>query len=405
MSDSFSNGPDSFNDGSGQDTSSGPDQYTETRRQGWGQRLLGSVVAMVFGLILLPVSIGLLYWNEGRAVDAIRALDRGMGQVMEASGTSVDPGKEGKPVHVSGMMRPATPARDPAFSVTGADLPRLKRTVEMYQWKEDSTSHSRESMGGAKTTETTCSYHRVWSEEPIDSARFKVSNGHHNPVMPGRSQTFEAGSARLGAYRVDTSVLRNVSAFAPLHPPGAARAGFQVTGEGLYRGLDPNQPATGDVRVRFSAVTAQTVSVAAAQAGGTLTEWRDASGYTIALTAPGVVSAAALFEHEKNAEAILTWVLRAVGFAVMAIGFLCLTAPLQTLFAVIPFLESLVGAGLFLVAVTLAIPVTLLTIGVAWIAHRPLIGGALLAGAAGAWFLLRRMRPRRVVAPVPAGWG
>ena len=48
---------------------------------------------------------------------------------------------------------------------------------------------------------------------------------------------------------------------------------------------------------------------------------------------------------------------------------------------------------------TLAVPVTLLTISIAWIVHRPLIGGLLLAGAVGAWFLLRQMRPRRAVAP------
>jgi hypothetical protein len=64
---------------------------------------------------------------------------------------------------------------------------------------------------------------------------------------------------------------------------------------------------------------------------------------------------------------------------------------------VLPFLESLVGAGAFLVALTLAVPVTLLTISIAWIVHRPLIGGLLLVGAIGAWFLLRRVRPRRAV--------
>jgi hypothetical protein len=67
------------------------------------------------------------------------------------------------------------------------------------------------------------------------------------------------------------------------------------------------------------------------------------------------------------------------------------------LFAVVPFLESLVGAGAFLVALTLAVPVTLLTIAIAWIVHRPLIGGLLLIGAIGAWVLLRKMYPRRGV--------
>jgi NAD/NADP transhydrogenase beta subunit len=175
----------------------------------------------------------------------------------------------------------------------------------------------------------------------------------------------------------------------------APPAGYQVSGEGFYQGQDPGQPAIGDVRVTFSAVPAQTVSVAAAQSSGVLTAFRDANGYTIALAEPGVVSAAALFHDEKKSEGTLTWILRGVGFVVMLIGFICMTRPLTMLFAIVPFLESLVGAGAFLVALTLAIPVTLLTIAVAWIVHRPLVGGLLLVGAIAAWYLLRQLLPRR----------
>jgi membrane associated rhomboid family serine protease len=66
------------------------------------------------------------------------------------------------------------------------------------------------------------------------------------------------------------------------------------------------------------------------------------------------------------------------------------------LFAVLPFLESLVGTGAFLVAFTLAVPLTLLTIGVAWFAHRPLVGGGILVAAVASMILLRKMHPRRV---------
>ena len=127
-----------------------------------------------------------------------------------------------------------------------------------------------------------------------------------------------------------------------------------------------------------------------------LTAYRDANGYTIALAEPGVVTAAALFHDEKQSEGQLTWILRGVGFVAMLIGFVCMTRPLTMLFAVLPFLELLVGAGAFLVALTLAVPITLVTIAVAWIAHRPLIGGGLLVGAVVALVLLRQLHPRRV---------
>jgi hypothetical protein len=136
-------------------------------------------------------------------------------------------------------------------------------------------------------------------------------------------------------------------------------AGYQVAEDGFYRGQDSSQPAIGDVRVTFTAIAAQTVSVAAAQSGGVLTAYRDANGYTIALAEPGVVPASALFHNEQKSEGRLTWILRGAGFIAMLIGFVCLTRPLTMLFAVLPFLESLVGAGAFLAALTLAVPITL----------------------------------------------
>jgi hypothetical protein len=371
------------------------DQFTQVTTQGWGQRIGGGLVAALIGLFLIPASIVLLYWNEGRAVDAVRALNRGAAAVVEVSATAVDPQADGKLVHVSGMMQPTTPARDPVFGVSGDGLLRLSRSVEMYQWKEEASSQSQQSVGGSQTTQTTYTYQKVWSAQPIASAKFKVTDGHQNPQMPQRSAIFDGAEVKLGPYRVDPSVLSKVSAFTPLQPQSAPPAGYQAAGDGFYQGQNPSQPVIGDVRVSFTAVPAQTISVAAAQAGGVLTAYRDPNGYAITLAEPGVVGAAALFQDEKKSEATLTWILRGTGFLAMLIGFVCLTRPLTMLFAVLPFLESLVGAGAFLVALTLAVPLTLLTIAIAWIAHRPLIGGGLLLGAVAAWFLLRQLHPRR----------
>ena len=372
------------------------DRFTEVTTEGWGQRLGGSLVAALISLILVPASIVLLYWNEGRAVDALRALSRGAAAIVEVSATAVDPQGDGKLVHVTGTMQPTTPARDPVFGVAGDGLLRLSRTVEMYQWKEETSSQSQQSAGGSKTTETTYTYQHVWSAQPIASGQFKVPANHQNPPMTLRSATFDGGGVKLGAYGVDPSLLGKVANFAPFPAQSAPPAGYQAAGDGFYRGQNQNDPAVGDLRVSFSAIAAQTISVAAAQAGGVLTAYRDPDGYTIALAEPGVVPAAALFHDEQRSEGQLTWILRGVGFVAMLIGFVCLTRPLTMLFAFLPFLESLVGAGAFLAALTLAVPITLVTIALAWIAHRPLIGGGLLAGAVVALVLLRQLHPRRV---------
>jgi hypothetical protein len=384
---------DSFDDGTG--TATGSDSFTQTSTEGWGSRLGSSLIAAVIGLILVPAAIVLLYWNEGRAVDAIRALNRGAAAIVEVNSAAVDPAADGRLVHLSGPLQATTPATDPVFGVTGDGLARLSRTVQMYQWEEQSSTTSQQNVGGSKTSQTTYTYKREWSARPVDSSHFKVLGGHQNPRMRSQSAIFDGGEVRLGAYRLDPSVLDKLTAFTPLRPQAPPPSGYQVSGDEFYAGQNPDQPAIGDVKVSFTAVAAQTVSVAAAQSSEVLTALRDSNGYTIALAEPGVASAATLFHDERKSESTLTWILRAVGFVVMLIGFVCTTRPLTMLFALLPFLESLVGAGAFLAALTLAIPLTLLTIAIAWIVHRPLIGGLLLAGAIAALLLLRQLAPKR----------
>jgi len=374
------------------------DQYTEITTQGWGQRIGGGFVALLLGLLLLPASLGVLYWNEGRAVTAATALRTGAATIIEADPNALDPGHDGKLVHLTGMMQPATPAQDPAFGVSAEGLVRLRRHVETYQWQQTTSSHSQESVGGTKTTETTYSYAPVWSGQQINSAGFRHPEGHENPPVTLHNADFYGGAVTLGAYRVTPELLAKVSVFTPVHPESARPPlGFHAEGDGFYRGQDPARPEIGDVRVQYSGVPAQTISVAAAQSGGGLTVFRDSGGYGIALAEPGAVTAAALFKDAQHQASQITWLVRGGGFFGVLVGFLCLTRPLTLLFAVVPLLESVVGAGAFLVALTLSVPVTLVTIALAWMAHRPVLGGGLLVAAVVSLVVLRRLHPRRAL--------
>lgn len=381
---------------------SSDDTITETATTGWRGRPGRSIFGMFLGILLIPAATVLLYWNEGRAVAASSALDRSLRQVEEASPNAVLPGKDGKLIHLVGQIAAATSALDPAFAVTGHGLLRLRRSVEMYQWKEDESVTTQRSIGGSQTTQVTYSYHRVWSERAIDSGAFHHMSGHVNPVMPMRSITFDTPAATLGAYDVDPSVLDEISDFTPLAvtkaPPLPAYSSpfyparsYRIEAGGFYLGQNPANPSIGDLRVTFEAVRSQFFSVVAAQVGNALAAYHAADRHKIALVEPGAFSAAALFSAKKQEERMLAWVLRGAGFALMVVAFALLAAPLVALFAVIPFFEGIMEAGAFVVALTFAVPVTLLTIAVAWAAHRPLVGGALLVAAAISLFLLPRL--------------
>src|SRR3982074_3045859 len=107
--------------------------------------------------------------ERGAAVEAIRALDQGARQLVEANATAVDPANNNKLVHLSGAMTTPASARDTAFGVGGDDLLRLQRTVEMFQWTEQKSTRTQKNLGGSETTETTYSYRKEWYEHPGDS--------------------------------------------------------------------------------------------------------------------------------------------------------------------------------------------------------------------------------------------
>ncbi len=390
--------PSSYADAAG--TGAVADSVTDVSHRSWFARVGASLVGVLFGIAMVAGGCVLLYWNEQRAVIALRALDDGLNRVREAPANTVDPALDGQLVHVSARLLATASAVDPLFEISGPNAIRLRRTVEMYQWKEEENTVSERTAGGGETRRTTFSYARVWSEAPISSDGFRAPAGHQNPPMPMRNQIFDSRNARLGAYNLDPGVMARINAFQPI-PPGAVTlmpAGFQRHADYLYRGADMAAPRVGDLRVRLEGVAPGYYSVVAAQRRGILVPDAGRGGYAIALAREGTVGAAQMFQEQEKQEALLTWVLRGVGFVVMLLGFLLVLNPLAVLVGVLPFLEAVVSAGLFFIALMLALPISLAVIAVSWLAVRPVIGGGLLVAALLALLVLLRRNRNRAAA-------
>jgi len=365
---------------------------TETTTTGWLSRVGSSLVGVLIGIILLPCAIFLLSWNEGRAVTAATGLKRGLSTIVEVSADTINQQNNSKLVYLNGTVSGATPAVDPWNKLSAAGLLRLQRRVEMYQWLERESETTSNNIGGSQTTQKTYTYSLGWAETAVNSAQFKVPAGHQNPAMPLKSQTFDANLVKIGAFTLEKSFVQDLTNFEAVETLTQAPAGYRVQGSVLYKGANPEQPALGDVRVSYSAIAAQTYSIAAQQNNGTLTTYHDAKNdYKIALIEPGVVTAQKLFADQASTEKLITWACRIGGFLLLLFGFNLIMGPLAMLVAFLPFLQGLVGAGTFFIALGLAIPITLITIAIAWIASRPLLGGAILLVAVAAAWAIRSM--------------
>src|ERR1700761_1251487 len=374
--------------------------FTETTQRGCGSRIMGSFVGFLLGPVLVAGAIWLLAWNEGRAVQAINGLNDAAQAVVESSGAPM-PGNEGKLVHVVAPATAARPISDGVLGLTFDNDVAVNRIVEMYQWREKKEQTTQDSGGGGQTTVTTYTYEQVWSQEPIDSTGFHHPTGHINAAMPFRTQLFHAGDAKVGSYTLDDATLGLVKFAVPIKP--AAPQGWVNHGDELYRSANPVNPAIGDLRVRYMSLpSGATLSVMAAQSHGGLAPYVTANGYTIHFARLGNATAAAMIADKRASERAITWVLRGVGAGLMFGGFSLLLGPLSALASVIPFVGTLVRGAAAGLAFVLTVPLTLVTIALAWLAFRPLLAAALLIFAAIAIYLLWRWHHARTASTAPA---
>jgi hypothetical protein len=417
------------------------DQFTEVVTTGWLSRIGGSIVGVLFGIVFAIGAVPLLWWNEGRAVQTYRSLNEGAAAVVEAPASAVSPALAGKLVHVTGLATTSEVLQDPTFGVSAQAL-RVRRKVEMYQWAENVESRTRKKLGGSEETIKTYSYTQRWDDDVIASDRFKEPYGHQNPAsMPYASASFGAASVTLGAYTVPGALVDRIDTRQPLAVPAASLArlnagrtgappaaaprpsqrsargkrqgrlphphplataatltggrAFVAHGDGLYLGRDPGSPAVGDVRVSFEQTPPGTVSIVAAQSGTSFAPYQTVAGDRIFMLDEGAVMASAMFSSAQTGNKVLTWVLRVVGWALMFFGLGMMFRPLSVVADVVPFFGTIVGWGTGLLAFAIASLASMLTVSIAWIFYRPLVGIALAAGGVLLFLALRAMSGKR----------
>ena len=377
-----------------------PDIYTESASRGFLSRIFGSFLGILLGPVFIIVAVGLLWWNEGRAVQAIIGLNTAASSTVELQDINPSPANEGKLVHVVGPAAAKATVADSDLAVNFPDQVAVQRKAEMYQWQEKSQSSTSTNVGGSQTTTTTYTYSQVWSESPIDSSTFHHPDGHANPGMPIHSTLYAASDAKLGGFTLDSATLKKLDLSQSVSPD--APGGWTKSGDQLVKG-DPASPKTGDLRVSYLALPAgATISVLAEQSNGGFAPFTTPNGYTIHLAAMGNQPTAVMIANQRKSESILTWVLRGVGTLAMVIGFGMFLGPISTIASVVPFLGGIVRGAAFFVALVIGLPLSLVVIALAWMGHRPLIGGSILLVAVLLFVGLWRMHASRNPAPKAA---
>lgn len=381
-----------------------PDSVSTTSSSSWLSRIGKALSGIVVGLILLAIGIGLLFWNEGRAVETYNTLKEGQGLVVDVSADEVDAANEGKLVHLTADAATEEILADEEFGISATAI-RLRRVVGMYQWEQKQQSETRKKLGGGEETVTIYSYNKTWNTRLNDSSDFHEPSGHENPSeFPYESVTWDAGTVPVGAFYLSPDLIAQLSDFSDLPvreaPEGASwPSNAQTAKGGIYVGANPAQPEIGDVRINYSLVRPGPVSVVAAQAGDSFAKYRTKAGGTINMITDGKVSAREMFEDALTQNTVITWLVRLGGFILLWIGFGLLFAPIPVLADIVPLFGNLVGAAMGLIAFLLALALGLTVMAFAWLFFRPLLGITLLVLAiAAAVFGFRAFGKRKQAA-------
>lgn len=366
--------------------------HTVKTSQTWKQRLSGALGGVILGILLFVGSFFVLFLNEGRSVKTYRSLQEGAGEVISVQVAKVDPENEGKLVHLAGGLTAASPVQDSFFNME-EDALGLRRNVEMFQWLEESSSETRERLGGGEETVTSYTYRATWSSALIDSSRFHAAAEYQNPAgFSVDSREVLSQDARMGGYEIPESVLGQLGEWKLLsatayHVPDrvittdeSARQ-WSMHDERLYLARGSGDSEIGDLRVNFEMLPEGDASVVGEQSGDTMARYQTRAGGSVFLVQSGIQDAEEMFQLAQASNRTLTWLLRGAGFLLMFMGMNLVAKPIEVAAAVVPFVGRIVGLGTGLAALAIAGALSMLTIGIAWLAYRPVLAILLLVGA------------------------
>jgi hypothetical protein len=213
------------------------------------------LVCGIAGALLLLAGIGLVAVTA-RGLSSYRmAAGRHGGETMELDAAGARAGQHGRMVRLVGTPRVGESPRDPEFNLR-ADTSLLVRHVDMFQWREIRIGND-------------VHYEMDWVDRPLDAGGFKDPAGHANPRgFPISGQRFEAAQVQIGRFTFSPPLVHALPGSVPVAPqveslPANLAASFSRDGGYLVTSANPAAPRLGDIRVSWSAVPLQPVTIVA----------------------------------------------------------------------------------------------------------------------------------------------
>ncbi len=348
-----------------------PDSFRETTKVGFGSRIINSIKGLIFGPIFIIISLGILYWNEGRVDLSIIAKTA---TEISSEAVNTDTSLTEKLVSTTGRVNSEQSIGDNLFLKPDTFI-EVVRKVEMYAWIEKSESRSTTNTGGSETTETVYTYTKDWVEESKSTSDFKHPEGHENPEKGLASYSNKVAEATIGAYRIN-----------PQNMVLPGTTGLTLTGENITlsegavlensgylfikKSVDGTflSPQIGDLRVSYSALRPGfDGTIFGTLSGDKIGSYTDEDGNTLYRLFTGTRAEAIATLHTEYTT--LLWILRFVGFLLMWAGLIFLFGPISVLLDILPIFGTISRALIGIATFLLSLVLTFVTILVSMLLH------------------------------------
>ena len=431
---------------------------TKTTTTSYGSRVKSSFGGIGTGFVMFLIGTCLLWWNEGRAVKTAKMLAEAEKVAVHIDDVSeVDPSLTGQLIHATAQAVTNEELQDENFGFSTVAI-KLNRDVEYYQYVENTTSQTKDKLGGSQETTTTYTYKKSWTSSPVNSSEFEdpAYQGKNFTLMEFDDADYVSENVTFGGYTLNKSLIMGISGSVPSKlnieesllkawdtnisrtqatPTSKALAEaaaklaketveaadstksdsattevvdnryeyVHVSKNVVYFGKNPNSPQIGDVRVTFTQVNPGLVSVLAQVEGSTFVPFKAKNGKTLSVITMGNKSMEQMFEQQEQANNTWLWVLRIIGILLVCGGLKGIFAILSTILKVVPFLSSIMNWGVNLICNIIGIAWSLIVIAIAWIFYRPVLAIAILAVVVGivGYFVYRGKQKKPAEVEVP----
>lgn len=171
----------------------------------------------------------------------------------------------------------------------------LKRKVEVFVWTEEQTTEN---------GQTSYTYRKQWSDELIDSSKFRFQDRYTNPKkLSYESKTIYNNQVKLGEFTLGENELKQLNTKTKLTPNVNKKKlpkGFSIVGDYITNAKNIDSPEVGNIRISYTYNIDSSVSVLAKQNGTSFDYYKTKNEKQVDILLSGIKSGEEIIKYFEN---------------------------------------------------------------------------------------------------------